>query len=102
MLIGTVKVLKLLKNLCSGDLSDLLSGDAEGSDEDSLSDLVAANMSKYPEDDENEFVIDSSVLEELNEGNGVNIFFSVSFKLRILIFKIQRVSGFCIQFDRSL
>ena len=74
--------MKLFKNLCLGDLSDLLSGDAEGSDEDSLSDLVAANMSEYPEDDENEFVIDSSVLEELNEGNGINIFLICFFQVK--------------------
>ena len=76
------QVLKLFKNLCSGDLSDLLSGDAEVSDEDSLSDLVAANMA---EDDENEFVIDSSVLQEVNEGSVVT---QVSLQLRISSFKI--------------
>ena len=54
------------------------------SDEDSLSDLVAANMA---EDDENEFVIDSSVLQEVNEGSVVTIFseFLSSFKMCILL-----------------
>ena len=55
------------------------------SDEDSLSDLVAANMA---EDDENEFVIDSSVLQEVNEGSAVTIFSRVSLNLRISSFKI--------------
>ena len=88
--------MKLFKNLCSGDLSDLLSGDAEVSDEDSLSDLVAANMA---EDDENEFVIDSSVLQEVNEGsvdssvlqevNEGSVVTQVSLRLRISSFKID-------------
>ena len=54
------------------------------SDEDSLSDLVAANMA---EDDENEFVIDSSVLQEVNEGIVVTIF--SEFLSRISCFKIH-------------
>ena len=87
-----LQVLKLFKNLCSGDLSDLLSGDAEVSDEDSLSDLVAANMA---EDDENEFVIDSSVLQEVNEGSAVTIFSRVSLKFQnIHTFIRQCVAGF--------
>ena len=84
--------MKLFKNLCSGDLSDLLSGDAEGSDEDSLSDLVAANMA---EDDENEFVIDSSVLQEVNEGSVVTIFSRVSLKFQNIHTIIRQcVAGF--------
>ena len=48
-----------------GDLSDLLTGDI--SDEDSLSDLVAANISENADDDD-EITLDSS-MQELYEGN---------------------------------